>query len=109
MFGAGFKIINSGGMFHNSEPILQQNQINDDHDIEEYILETRIQSPYPTLQSESSKSLRRTLELMDVAEDENDNDWNFVPINIISHAKRIIPRKVTKKYIENKLVLTVEM
>ena len=45
---------------------------------------------------------------MDVAEDDNDNDWNFVPTNIISHAKRIIPRKVKKKFIEDKLVLMVE-
>ena len=45
---------------------------------------------------------------MDITEDEKDNDWNFVPTHIISHAKRIIPRNVIKKQRDNQTILQVE-
>ena len=44
---------------------------------------------------------------MDVTEDNKDTDWNFVPTYIISHTKRIIPKKVIKRYIDGKIVLKV--
>lgn len=41
-------------------------------------------------------------------EDDKDNDWSFVPKHILSHAKRIIPRKVIKFKTYNKIVLKFE-
>ena len=91
MFGAGVNIINSGGSFNELKPLIEHKSIQDDNSLDQYILETKIQSPQTSLKSGSIKSIRQNLELIDLIEDDNDDDWSFVPKHILSHAKRAIP------------------
>ena len=41
-------------------------------------------------------------------EDENDDDWSFVPKAILDHRKRVIPRHVIKMYKNNNIDLQLE-
>lgn len=45
MFGASVKIINSGGIFNELEPLIKQKSIQDDDSLDQYIQETKILSP----------------------------------------------------------------
>ena len=90
------------------KPLIEHKSIQDDNNFDQYILETKIQSPQTSLQSGSIKSIRRNLELIDLIEDDNDDDWSFVPKHILSHAKRAIPRRVIKAKTDNGILLKVE-
>ena len=51
---------------------------------------------------------RKLLEIQNVIEDENDDDWSFVPKAILDHRKRVIPRHVIKMYKNNNIDLQLE-
>ena len=51
---------------------------------------------------------RKFLEIQNVIEDENDDDWSFVPKAILDHSKRVIPRHVIKMYKNNNIDLQLE-
>ena len=90
------------------KPLIEHKSIQDNNSLDQYILETKIQSPQISLQSGSIQSIRRNLELIDLIEDDNDDDWSFVPKHILSYAKRAIPRKVTKAKTDNGVILKVK-
>ena len=106
--GSTSLIINSRGIFNPLIPFEGHIISENENDINEIILENKIQSPNQSLQSKSIMKIRRQLEIMDMLEDDNDEDWNFVPKKILSHAKRIIPRQVTKEVNNGNVKLIIE-
>ena len=72
--------------------------------IPEYKIEFRDRYLQPLHLIES----RKLLEIQNVLEDEFDEDWSFVPKAILDHRKRIVPRHVIKKNVQEKPVLEVE-
>ena len=70
----------------------------------EYKIDFKDRFLLPTCLEES----RKLFKIQNIIEDENDEDWSFVPKAILDHRKRIIPRYVIKMYENNNLELKLE-
>ena len=71
-------IVNSGGIFNLMEPLIRLDITESKKNVRKFILETEIQSPTQSLQSESIKKIRKQPEIMDIVKYDNDDDCNFV-------------------------------
>ena len=106
-------IINNGGTYEPIDLTIKpsQNQLwNDDGIIRlnPHILEFKIESPHKSLQNEANKKNRKQLELLDTLNDDDDEDWSFIPQEIIAHRVRNIPRKIRRTTKDGKTILEVE-
>ena len=111
--GSMTNIFNNGGTYEPIDLIIKPNQselwnTDEINRLNPHILEFKIESPHKLLQTEANKRIRKQLELLDTFNDDDDEDWTFIPQEIIDHRVRNIPRKIRRTTKDGKTILQVE-
>ena len=106
-------IINNRGIYEPIDLIIKpsQKQLWNEDEISRlnpHILEFKIESPHKSLQNEANKKIIKQLELLDTLNDDDDEDWSFIPQEIIDHRVKNIPRKIRKTTKDGETILEVE-
>ena len=97
--GSKSTLFNSGGLpVHALERLMIPNSNHLDRGAPEYKIEFHDRS----LQSNMINKYRKHMEIRDLIEDEEDEDWSFVPKAILDHKKVVTQRYLLKMYQDNR-------